>query len=164
MSKFNLILPVNLFIVGAPGSGKSHLVSYLLSYFTNNKTKANKFEYGLLFTKTKFNGAYEGIIPKQWTYTSFSETAIRNLMKHQAKIRTQGYKPPNAFILFDDFLKGTQMRKQIITDLYANYRHFNISIIYACQRLASVISTAQRDFTSYAFIFRSKSTIALNTI
>lgn len=151
-------LPFSLAIVGKPNSGKSHLIKYLLSLYTSKKNIYERFNYGLLFTKTLFNNTYADIIPAEWCYQTFNVNAIKRLLKIQKSYCEKGFKPPACFILFDDFISTSEMRfSQILSDIFMNYRHYNCSLIYSTQYLIAGLNTIMRDCVSHAVIFKIKS-------
>jgi hypothetical protein len=162
--KINFQLPMSAIVVGAPKQGKSHLIRYILSQLNSKKDTYQHINYMLLFTKTKFTGAYNDIVPKEWQYNNYNENAIKKLMSIQESYHNKGYKCPPALILFDDCLSKKDFQKQSFLDLLCNYRHYNISIIISAQYLLGNISTTNRECISQAFIFKLKSYNSLNGV
>lgn len=61
---------INL-LAAAPGSGKSHLIKYLIF----NLWKMGKFHHGVVFCPTAHNGAYDWM-PKN-VYLTFTKKKVR---------------------------------------------------------------------------------------
>lgn len=156
----NIQTPYVSVIVGKAGSGKTTLVKYLI-YCQQNKPVYERFEIILVFTKTSFNQAYHWI-PNEWVHCKYNPRAIKKLMRIQSSIRDQGLEPLPVCLIFDDCLSSKQYQSDFFTDLIANRRHFNISMLFCTQYLARQVPTIMRENTDLAFIFKQFSANSLN--
>ena len=156
-----LKLNSSIIICGKPRTGKSHLIKYILYLFTCKKGLYERLSYGLVFTKTKFNHAYD-YIPHSRVYDHYDPEALKQLMDIQSSIREQGYIPPYAFVVFDDCLGAFQFKSDLFKDLISNYRHYNIVPIISSQFITR-IETVNRECVSHACIFRQYSKNAIRS-
>ena len=139
-------------IVGKPGSGKSHLLKYIL-YNQQCLDFYERFEIILVFCKTKFNHSYDWV-PDEWVHSGYSARAIKNIMRIQASIREQGLEPLPVALIFVDCLDAKLFNSQLFKDLIYNRRHYNISMILTTQYLLGNVSTSQRENSDLVFIFK----------
>ena len=138
-------LPQNFAILMASQrrAGKTHLCKHLL-YFVKNR-----FEHAYLFSKSAHMqvDAYD-FIPKQNVYDTFDYEKIREIMMHQKRLREYNLKLPkdqqkdtNVLIMLDDVIADPSVRygpgAAVINELFANGRHFLISIVCLSQELSS---------------------------
>jgi hypothetical protein len=64
MSQLRLISPSVNLLVGKPKRGKSHLLKYLIYYYTiGDAPDENKYQWLVVFTGSKFNNDFKGMIP-----------------------------------------------------------------------------------------------------
>ena len=103
----NIDLPAILLACGKPKSGKSHLIKYFM--YTHRKY----YDYGIVFTKTKFNNAYD-YIPDLFVHPNYDEKKLKNLMKLQANLINKGIKK-KCFVIFDDCLTS-EFNKKLFSD------------------------------------------------
>lgn len=148
----NLSLPMSILVCGKPRSGKSHTIKFILYQFTAKKDLYKRFSYGIIFSKTAFNRAYD-YVPNQWVYSQYKPEVLEKLMNLQKGIRANGYVPPHVFVVFDDCLGAAQFKSDLFKDLIQNYRHYNISPIISTQYI-NRIETVNRECVSHAIIFR----------
>lgn len=149
-------------IVGKPGSGKSHLVRYIC-HTMQCKKKKDRFSIIVVFTKTKFNNAYDWV-PDQWVHENYSKKVLSRIMRLQKRIRENGLTPPHLLLIFDDCLNNKAYQQQIFSDLIYNRRHYNISILFCTQYLAGTVPTFMREGTDLAFIFKQFSKNSLDGV
>jgi len=141
----NLRAPFFLIIAGKPESGKSYLIKYLMM-LNNPQYSGDPFQYGIVFTKTKFNGGYD-YLPQKFVHSIYREEVLRNLLRIQSETQAQ-YR---CFVIFDDCLEA--FNSNLFTDLSTQYRHYNISLIVSTQYIYKVPPTF-RECASAAAIFR----------
>src|ERR1700678_4112711 len=94
----NIQIPSIIILAGKPKSGKSYLIKY---YMYEHR---NVFDFGIVFTKTKFDDGYNYISSK-FIHPDYDESIIISLMKIQEDLVKKGIKK-NAFIIFDDCLSS----------------------------------------------------------
>jgi len=150
--------PFFLIIAGKPGSGKSHLIKFIM--MINHPNYSNDpFEYGIVFTKTKFNGNYDDYIPDKLVHCMYNEQILANLLKMQAD--TQG--AHRAFLILDDCLEERAFRSQLFTDLCTQFRHYNISFILSTQYIYKVPPTL-RECSTGAIMFRQTTDASMDAL
>jgi hypothetical protein len=119
-----------LIINGKQGSGKSHLITYVMR---ENNLSSNRFDYGIVFSNTLWEDGSWDYLPENFVYKEFNEFALTNLMKlqkenHKKRIKT------SAFVIFDDCLDDAdQFTSSFIKKLSTQLRHYNITIIISTQ-------------------------------
>ena len=138
-----LITPNISLFAGSPGMGKSHLIRYLIYKFC----KSGKFNYGIVFCPTAFNGAFDFISDKY--VGNYNEELLKKFMNYQE----QSKKP--AFIIFDDCLGSITNinNNNTLTKLFTCYRHFNITVLFSTQYIYKV-PPVLRECSTYCFIFK----------
>jgi len=150
----NISLPTSIIISGKPKSGKSHAIKYfMLENF-------NKFAYGVVFCRSKFDGKYN-YIPDKFVHGDYNEGVLDNLMSIQKRIIENGYQPQEAFVIFDDCLdvfESATFKKLIVM-----YRHYHITIIIATQYINKVNPTV-RECCAFALLFRTTTERSLEAI
>jgi hypothetical protein len=140
-------IPRNIIIVGKKNSGKTNLVKHLIV------SHRDHFNFGLVFTNTKFDDDYN-YIPEKYIIQGFREDVFRHYRKELEKMKKKtGVIPPN-FIIFDD-LVGILKENQKFINFIANHRHYNTSLFISAQYLKKGVPTTLRDNIDYAVIFRA---------
>ena len=150
----NISLPSVLILAAKPKSGKSHAIKYFMH------AKRKEFDYGIVFTKTKFTDAYN-YVPDQFVQKEFNAKVLKKLMKIQGKLTEQGIKK-NAFVIFDDCLTS-EFGSQLVTDLLTQYRHYNITVILSTQYIYK-LNPVLRDCATHAFIFEQSTKRSIEAI
>lgn len=125
MDKFNLITPSLNIIIASQGSGKSHLIKYLMYKLRKN------FDYGLVFSNTFFDDdPFPYIEDKTLIHPEYNEEVLENLMKIQAKVG----KRKSAYVIFDDCIDDPEeFKSPVLKKLSTQLRHYNITIIFTTQ-------------------------------
>lgn len=134
-------------VAGIPNMGKSNFIKYIMLQNHENYSK-NPFRYGIVFTKTKFEGAYN-FVPAKFVHSKYDPDVLQNLMK----IQEDSLAKHRAFVIFDDCLDAKCFSSQLFSDLITTYRHWNISVIIATQYIYRVPPTI-RECCRYAVMFR----------
>jgi hypothetical protein len=112
------------------GSGKSHLITYLIR---ENFLSKNKFDYGIVFSNTAWESGSWSYLPENFVYKEFNEFALTNLMKLQKENHKKGIKT-SAFVIFDDCLDNAdQFTLASIKKLSTQLRYYNITMIISTQ-------------------------------
>lgn len=128
MTEFCFKLPFTLIINGKAGSGKSHLLKYIM----RETSKAEiSFDYGIVFSNTAWEGSFN-YVPEQFVYEDYNEEVIEKLIKLQEdnlkkKINKQ------AFIILDDCCSENEYNSTILKKLFIMGRHYMISLILTTQ-------------------------------
>ncbi len=122
----NISIPGLLMICGLQGTGKSHLIKYLIC------KNREKFDVGLVFSST---GNYEGnfdYIDKRFVHRGYNEAKLRALMKILDE-KNKVEKNLLSFVIFDDCLDSKQWRSPTLIELATTLRHRNIFLIISTQ-------------------------------
>src|SRR6185312_16833827 len=107
--------PFNIIAAGTSKSGKSWLIKYLLKTWCQQK----KFQAGLVFTGTKFNGDYTSFLPNEYVLDGFNQKVLLKFMDTLKKLdkRTQEQIDngapcmiPHTFVVFDDILSEMNLQ------------------------------------------------------
>ena len=82
--KLDIEIP-SLILINAPqGSGKSHLIRYIM--YMNRK----KFDYGIVFTNTLFEDDSFDYVNKKYVHPEYDPNALTSLMKIQSNLIAEG--------------------------------------------------------------------------
>lgn len=154
MYRMNIELPAIIIISGKPKQGKSHLINYFMY------TQRKMFDYGIVFTKTKFNDGFE-YIPDRFVHPNYYEDKLENMMKLQAKLIEEGIKK-KCFVIFDDCLTS-EFKNDLFQDLITQYRHYNMTIIISTQYIYKLNPTI-RECANYVVIFRQSTKRSLDAL
>jgi ABC-type dipeptide/oligopeptide/nickel transport system ATPase component len=139
--------------IAKQGSGKSFTVRSLMKQFA----KQGIFEFGVVWTGSKFNSDYD-FMPKGSVHADYSE---ENFAKYIAKLtnwleKNPGKKLPNSFIILDDLLGIMKPNDRTFSSLISIYRHYSLTIIITSQYLNKNVSTLVREMTDIAFLYQSR--------
>lgn len=137
--------------LGKPKSGKSFALRHqILKQTVDNKV----FKYGIVFTRTKFNGDYE-YLPDDYVYEDYDADILQRYLDGLKQLDEKELQP--SFIIFDDIQGVLSGQDKVLTSLNACHRHFKISIFYCFQYIYGHGSTpVLRECTTLAFLFNSK--------
>jgi hypothetical protein len=112
-------------ICGAPASGKSHLIKYIVS------TQIKKtFDWVYVFTRTPTD--YE-FIKEEWVNPMYSDETIKKIMDFQTE-----NKDKRLLLIFDDILGAINVNSGVFTELITRYRHYRLTIIFSAQYVNKV--------------------------
>lgn len=140
----------SLILINAPqGSGKSHLIRYIM--WMNRK----KFDVGLVFCNTFFEDDSFDYIDKKnkLIHPEYDEKVLKNLMKIQAEKKEEG-ETTNAFVIFDDCIDAKQFQSPVLKNLCTQLRHYNITVIFSTQ-YANIIPTWMRANAMTVIMFKT---------
>ena len=156
MNKY-INLPFTMSINGFCGSGKSHMIRYLISCFKN------EFDCVIIISNTaNFTQDYEflkelGI--KHFIFNSLVfDEKVKMTMSIQKKNRLNNVLR-KVLIIFDDIL-GSVKDNNVFKDLISTYRHYNISVIFSVQYISASASYL-REISNYIIIFNQRTNNAL---
>lgn len=131
MDIFNTLdFPSLILLVGSSNSGKSYLIQYLLKMGCLN----NKFNFGMIFTATKYNQDFN-FLPDKFVISGYNEKVLKQyLAKLEAYAKShpvtfqqkkQGIysNVPHNFVVFDDLI-GLIPLSRIFCELLWNIQTF----------------------------------------
>lgn len=131
---------INLF-VGAPRSGKSYLMKYLLIKLALE----GKFKYGLVFSPS--DNTFESVIPGKYLHRLYNDDKLKSFLRLQKKSKQQ------AFLIIDDGIGSINLKTELFKHLFTSYRHYNITIFLSVQYVYSVPPVI-RQCATYVYIFK----------
>lgn len=143
-------------LLGTPGSGKTHLMNYLMY---QNK---DKFSYGIVFSNTEFDIPFP-FVPKKYIFPEYEEKALENLLEIQRKRVEKKQKVKHAFIIFDDSLDGPQFNSIVLKKAILQLRHYYITVFMSSQ-YTNLIPGRFRSTAYGIFIFHNDTKINLNAM
>ena len=149
--ELKLEIPGLYIICAQQGSGKSHLIDYIMHQMRHI------FDYGIIMCTTAWEGSfpYMPTIDNQvFVHTDYDEKAVKSLMRIQEKLRKQHiYK--EAFLILDDCIDGEkQWSSRTLKELCNTLRHYHITVIISTQYI-NVLPPRFRSNCHGVFIFRS---------
>jgi hypothetical protein len=135
-------------VIGAPGSGKTTLISSLLYQ------KRHIFPAGLAISGTEdSNGHYRKIFPSTFVYNKYEESVVENFIKRQ-KLCKQYIKNPWAVILLDDCTDDPKtLNRPLQMSMFKNGRHWKMWYILSLQYAMDVKPGIRTSITN-VFILR----------
>lgn len=145
--------PRIMLFVGQPAAGKTYALHSLIYYYDKHKF----FQTGIVFTKTKFNNAWE-CMPDNLVVDNYTEEMLKAYVENMRTWRTNhgGKLPPPNFIVLDDMMKLINWESPWIQNWLATFRHTNTWIFITCQYLAKGSDTTLRECSNLAFIWRPR--------
>lgn len=155
MMKLDFSKPQITVCVGKPKRGKSYSVRWMILKNTVDKSvkEKNRFKFGIVFTKTKFNKNFDYIANQDYVYENYDPEILQQYLdgiEQQQKIEP-------SFVIFDDIQGVLNANDPVLTSLIACHRHYKISIFFCFQYIYGRGSTpVLRECTTYAILFNSK--------
>ena len=138
--------------VGRPKMGKSNAVKY---FILKNTINEKNFDFGIVFTRTKFNDGYD-YIPDKYIYTEYKPEILQKYMKGLEKIANDGKKIPPNFVIFDDLQGVLNRNDPILTNFVSSHRHYNCKAVFFCFQYLYGASPLLRECATFAVMFRSQ--------
>src|SRR5579884_407207 len=133
-------------MVAAPGSGKSHLIKYLIYTLAHSR----QVDYFVVFCGTTFNEGYD-FLPKNYVYSSYDEETLAYYLQQQINNRkTIG-------IVFDDCVGFEQSLRNspVLNKLITEHRHYRALVFIATQYLYK-LPPVIRESCAYYWIFTQR--------
>jgi len=156
---FSNDLPFAAMVYGVPGSGKSHLMKFIIEYMYSSKIVDTVYVF-----RGINNSDYDFLEDTGTVVDGFDEQLLSDIINHQRQILTDEGKAlaPPMLIVFDDLLdkfprettetKSTSLKEaqkngvknfKVIQALCTKYRHYNIRLIFTAQ--------SAKQFPQYVF-------------
>jgi AAA+ ATPase superfamily predicted ATPase len=126
----NISIPSLIIITASIGSGKSHLLRYII-----HKIK-DKLDYGIAFSHTNFDAENLEYIPKKFIHNNYDPEIIKKLLKIQAAQPEKTRK--TAFVILDDFLFDKWPTCKVFNQLITELRHFKVFVVINTQYINKV--------------------------
>lgn len=153
----DLSYPSCILLCGKPRAGKSSCIKFLLCKHSLDRFKGcAKFEFGLVFTRTKFNTFYSQFLPEEYVIEGYDEDILMKYLQGLEDEISKGNKVPPNYIVLDDLIALLQKNNPFFTNFLATHRHYNTTIFLATQHLKTGANTTLRECCSHAIIFNSK--------
>lgn len=138
---------------GKPGSGKTHMVRYLM------QTAINYFRWGLIICPSPTALEEYEWAPKDFVKTEYRREMIKAFMDTQEKNR----RPP-AFLILDDCVGAAEFNDPYIYQLCTKIRKYNVFLIMIVQGIARIIPPVIRACLTHEFFFRANEDTIVSTI
>ena len=137
-----LNFPSIIMVCGAPCSGKTYPIHYLIS------RNASKLNWGYVVC---FIGIQSYVfMPDEFVTEIYQESEIERIVD---LLRDSG---ESAFLVLDDCMGSVNWSNNFWIKLLSGHRHWNLTIIVASHYL-SKIPPFLREYTNYCFLFRQNS-------
>ena len=114
----------------------------------------DKFNFGAIFTGTKFDRNDYSYIPEEYIIQGYEENVLQNYLEGISKYIEKYGSAPLSFLVFDDLLYLISSMDKYFMNFLGNMRHYNIVVLFAVQFLRTGIPVL-RELTDYALIFKS---------
>ena len=152
MNKIKFTHPFSAGIFGFPGSGKSHLLKYLMFL-----TKA-MFDIVIVITGTKHNDFFN-FVNKDFVH-EYSNNIIETIIRKTTQWKEQK-KNIKMLVVFDDILGCSKFNNEIWAKLVNNHRHYNISYIIVSQYIKGITPNIRSNL-HFAFVFGQSNKTSIN--
>lgn len=150
-------------VIASRDTGKTYLVAYLYRIFLKkykNATKynENKIDLTIVFTTEQNRKHYSKLTDDPLNiYTSANDLEkINKLKKIQEKLKKQFGFQINVLIIFDDFISNKIKYNNEILQLFAQGRHWGLSVIFITQS-ATLVSNDWRNNSDITFVLNQTS-------
>ena len=151
----NLDIPSVALIAAPPGSGKSHLIRWIL----REKCMQGEFNHGLVITNTKnFSEDYD-FLPTSWVKSEYSDKLIDKFIQVQ-----EDNPESQAFLVLDDVIGKATLKSKTFLNLITCFRHYRITILIAVQYINNHICTTIKTCARYGMWFDHGDEAALKCI
>lgn len=164
MADIDLQIPGLYIICASQGSGKSHLIHYLMYKLRK------KFRYGVIFSNTFFDNDPFPYVDSKYVHPEYDESVLLGLMKMQenmVKVNTddpKNNKIRESFVIFDDCLDDPgQFNSEALRKLSIQLRHYHITVIFATQ-YCNLIPPRMRTNAMGVFMFKTDADISLHAL
>lgn len=158
MSNPNLDLSKNacLLFVGKCNKGKTNGIKFLLQkHSLDNFKGCAKYQFGIVFTRTKFNHDYD-FLPDEYVIEGYDQEILARYLQGLEDEISKGKKTPKNFVVFDDLIGLLSKNDPFLTNFLATSRHTNTHIYLATQHLKTGANTTLREVCTHGIIFNSK--------
>jgi len=147
-------------LIGRSGRGKSHLVKYILT----DRLSRNKWNFGLVFTQSKYNRDFD-FLPDD-KVIPYDEEVLKKYVNNLKRIKEKNGKVPESFIVMDDLQGMLNNQTNFMINFLSTYRHINVNLLICVQYLGSrnAISPQVREQVSHAIIFQSRTRRTLDNL
>ena len=139
--------------IGACGKGKSVAIKYIL---LKNLIDRKFFQFGLVFTNTKFSNEYD-FLPEKYVIEGYNQEILEKYLDKLKKYKKKhGEVPPN-FVLFEDMIGILNTKHDpFLINFFGSHRHLSCCVIMATQHLNTGSSTLLREVTTHCLAWGSR--------
>ena len=136
--------------IGRPKKGKSNSTKY---FILKNALERGIYEFGIVFTKTKFDNEYN-YLPDEYVYQGYEPEILQQYLDGLEQME----KIPKNFIVLDDMVSVIDRNEPVLSNLISTHRHYgNMDIFINTQYMYSTVNTPLfRECTSVALMFSTK--------
>ena len=150
-----------LLLCGACGKGKSNCMRYIL---LKNLVDRKFFQFGIVFTNTKFSNEYT-FLPKKYIIEGYNEEILKKYLNKLGKYKEKhGYVPPN-FVIFEDLIGVLNVKHNpFLINFFGSHRHLSCMVAILTQHLNTGSSTLFREIVTHSFCWNSKQMNTMESI
>lgn len=123
-------------LVGEPGMGKSYLIKEAV------RANIKHYNHMLVFSGTMQTNDNFDYLPSKSVHR-YCRQKLRQMMLYQWKVNENSKKKVKLLLVFDDVMGSMEMDSKLVQELFANHRHYQISIIMSIQYLKKLPQTIQ---------------------
>jgi hypothetical protein len=157
MDNLDLSTPGCILLLGKPKRGKTSALKHIiLKHSLDNFYGSAKFEFGIVFCRSKFTGEYDFIGDQDYIYETYDDEVLSDYVEKLKELIEKGKPVPNNFIVFDDQIGLLNKMSPVFTNFLGTHRKTNTTIFFATQHLKTGASTTLREITTHAVLFNSK--------
>lgn len=151
-------------LLGSIGKGKTNCCRYLLlKNALDNFRGSAKYEFGIVFSGTAFDGDYD-FIPDEYVFQQYSQETLENYTAGLEAMVEKGEKIPRNFVVLDDLIGLLNKHDPFLINWLAKIRHYKTHVYLMAQHLKTGANTLLREITTHAFCFSSKSFNTLQSL
>ena len=165
MDNLDFSSPACVLLVGKPKKGKTSALTYLLlKNSLDDFEGCAKFEFGLVFSKSKFTGEYDFIENQEYVYEDYDEDVLKKYLDGLKNIIESGGEVPSNYVVIDDQIGLLNKLSPFFINFLGTFRKTNTYIFFVTQHLKTGTSTTLREIVTHALIFNSKQMNTLQAI
>lgn len=144
--------------VGAPKQGKSFLMKHLLIA----AALKNIYDFGLVFSPTKFNKAYDWL-PADAVHPRYNENVLASFIMLMRDLVENHDFDGRVFLVFDDCVGAVNWGSDLLSNLFTTFRHHKIDVYISTQYVYKVPTTVREvcDMTVMFRMTNKRSLVAL---
>lgn len=150
-------------LLGKPGQGKSHLIKFLLYYFSIDKhvPREKYFRFCAIFTGSAWTSDFVDIVDKSCIVSlkrsdgtfADGQVALQNYCNNLERMREKYGPLPPSCIICDDLVGLLDTNENQFAHFISTFRHLNVTIFLACQYLKKNIGPTVRECVNYFVLF-----------
>lgn len=171
---FKFDFPSLIIFAGSSKSGKTYAIKSIIINNAFPKSKSS-FNFGLVFTSTKFNSDYTSFLPNESVIEGFNIDLLNNfkeeiknkyedvIQRNIKKGRHPNYGVPASFIVLDDIVSLIKQKDKSFQNFISTFRHYNISVFISVQYIHQIVPIIRQQ-ADYAVIYYHDQAISIKAL